>query len=1087
LSPALFLTSSPEPADGEPVKSKETVVFPGTAPHQTQHPLVGRQHELLELQRLFAELSRGRGGLAMIGGEVGVGKTALVSAFLAGLRASEVRVFVGHCFDLETTPPYGPWLNSGILDFRPDTPASEPAVSTSTTPERQQILSYLRTHGPSRPVEVAAALGINANAATQSLRRLLLSEQVTRPAYGVYAIAGSPDFDQPELFAGLPDEEPGEGQLSRQSHTQQIWERLVNLTKAAPLVLVLEDMHWADQATVELLRYVARRVSDVPVLFIVTYRDAELEPGQPLYRYLPHIVREGNASRIALRRMNESSIRDLLAQRYRLSRSDEARLLRHLRRYTDGNAFFVQEVLLTMEQDRQLELQNGTWHLADLSEVHIPPLVQQVVDGRLDHLLPQDRQLLQIAAVIGTEVPFGLLADVSGTNEEEIIETIEHAINIHLLESVPGKPVVRFRHFLVREVLAGSMLSLRYQTVHRRVADTLLAQAAVDPDTVANHLRQANDPRAAEWLIRAGERAARQYAWIDAVERFQSALELMPPDTENAIFRGWLYYHIGLLSRRANAATSHTSLRSALEISEQLNDALLHGLSITTIGLIHCIFGEIRTGLEEISHGVQLLEPLDTAGIEAEIRSRRDETPLFVRLPLPDPASQRGLLIHWLAVAGHYTAAIEMGAAFTASIPPLHRQSEVFHHDDFYDAYLGLGHAFNMLARPAEAAAALDRVQIGYSTVANLPLAFLQFELMHLIYFNLDQASERTRVERLVTEIWESHRGMLPVEIAERFRPPRLLFWYGEWDEVERISRDWATNSTSTPTRLVGLGLGMIARHRGNLEEAWAWTLNALSSRAETEFGNCWCELVMQAHRLAADLALDAGELSEARRWIQIHADYLAQSEARLGQAQHHLLESRYHEQLGDNGLALEHAEASLRNASEPHQPLERQMAQRAVGRLLIHSGAYADAETHLAAAYELGTNCRARFEIAQTASAQALLMLRNGKYAGARHKLAEARTIATELDARPFLEELSDLSDFLTELTSKTLRPGGLSPRELDVLRLVAGGLTDAEIADRLFVSPRTVSGHLQSIYGKLNVSSRAAATAFAYTHHLI
>jgi DNA-binding CsgD family transcriptional regulator/tetratricopeptide (TPR) repeat protein/DNA-binding Lrp family transcriptional regulator len=1083
--------------------AKEGVVLASSAPSNTAQYFVGRQQELHELQELLGALQEDRGDLALIGGEVGVGKTKLIGEFIRTIPAGNIRVFIGHCYELETTPPYGPWLNSGILNSSEITDnviASSGQNARALTPERQKILEFLESHGPSRPSDIARILGMSSNAATQTLRRMLADDRVSRPAYGVYAAvsAGGPtqagtteihaDFRAAiSSTAQVDGQRQSSGNDRQQNLFQRVWDLITAQSNDGPVLLVLEDMHWADQASIELLRYVARRVSSAPILMLITYRDTELAPEQPLYKYLPYILREGDAARINLRRLDRDDIRALIARRYALPRVEEARLTSHIQRYTEGNPFFIHEILLTMEQDQQLTRSKSGWHLSDLSEVHIPSLVHQVIDGRLEHLSKQDRRLLQIAAVIGIDVPIRLLQEIAGTTDEETLETLERAVDVHVMQTVQGRPVMRFSHALVREALYSSMVSLRAQVLHRRVADSLLRQSHVDPDAVAHHLQQANDAQAAEWLTRAGERAARQFAWISAVERFQAALTLVPDSAETARQRGWLHYHIGMLSRRSNAALSLSSLQTAVETSKLINSELLLGLSIVSIGLIHCIKGEIRLGLTEIESGVEILESLDNEVLTQTLRDLWTNDPLFVRLPIPDPASQRGILIHWLAVAGRYAESIDMGKQFLQHVPDDLHPGELINSDDYYDAFLGLGHAYNMQANPEEATTALGKAQAGYSTAANLPLSYLQYELMHLIYFKLDQESERSRIERFVTVIWESHRHMLQMEIEEHFRPPRLLYWYGEWDEVDRIARDWAASSNSVPTRMIGIGLGMIARHRGQTAEAWAWTNSALNHRPGDDFGNCWCELAMQAHRLAADLSLDEGDVVEARRWITIHADFLDRSQAQSGRAQHHLLEARYYQLLGDTEEALSHAEKSLKYASNPHQPLDRLMAHRAIGSLLPSWGAYREAEPHLAASYDLATSCAARFEIALTCRAQAELMMGNGKLAGARHKIAEARAIATELNARPFLKSLAELSESLAELTGKQSRPGGLTARELEVLRLVAHGLTDARIADQLFLSPRTVSGHLQSIFSKLGVSSRSAATAFAYTHHLV
>jgi DNA-binding CsgD family transcriptional regulator/DNA-binding transcriptional ArsR family regulator len=1070
------------------------------APSKGQDFLVGRQREQLELRNLLRALRERRGGLVLVSGEAGIGKTSLVSAFIAEASGEGVQVFTGHCYDLETTPPYGPWLNSDILDS-PNPAEAVPSRQVATlTPERQRVLDFLAEHGPARPRDVAAALGVSANAATQTLRRLLGENHVTQPSYGKYAATSLVDSEpsgagdlingdsvRSSVFPSL-DRQPG---LSQRGTQRNLFEDVGNHIAARslerPIVLVLEDMHWADQASVELLRFVARELPNAPVLVIVTYRDVDLSPGQSLYRYLPYIVRETRAVRIALRRLSAPDIRNLVAGRYGLPADDEDRLLDHLQRYTDGNPFFVHEVLLTMEQGLQLIPDDGVWRLADLSEIQVPPLVQQVIDGRLERLDEDVYQLLQIAAVIGSDVPISLLQEVSGAADDAVLHAIEQAVDAQLLEVLPGRPVVRFRHALMREALYHSLLALRSQMWHRRIAEVLSQQPNADLDAVAHHFRQGIDSQGVEWLIRAGERAARQFDWLGAVERFRSALDFPVGSPATDSHRAWLHFHIGMLSRRSNTDASLVSLRSALEIAAQEDDRFLQGLATTALGLAHCIIGEIGLGLSYLESGVEMLESLDADDLERLIRARARDDPLFVRLPLPAPASQRGILVHWLAVSGQYAAAIEMGTAFAERIPRQTSATGPFHGDDYYDAFMGLGHAYSIVGQTEPAVAALSRVRAGYSTDEQLPIHYLLYELDHLIEFNLDQSSERARVEQLVATVWQSHRGMWLSQIPEVYRSPRLLFWYGEWDAAEQMARGWDTTRRTTIARIASVALGRIALYRGNVDDAWAWARTAFDNQRESAFGNSWCELILHAHGLAAELSLHAGDFEGFQRSLHAHGDLLERSGAQVGRAQHYLMHSRYHQLLGNQERALAYAEQALSFATKPHRPIPRLLSHRAVGSLLTRDGRYTEAEEHLLASYDLTVRCATRYETAVTCAAQARLMISTGRFAAARHKLVEARAVATYLGAYPLLQELTELTEFLAEAEGRRAVPGGLSSRELDVLQLVARGLTDAEIAEKLFLSPRTVSGHLQSIYNKLGISSRTAATAYAYTHDLV
>jgi ATP/maltotriose-dependent transcriptional regulator MalT len=196
---------------------------------------------------------------------------------------------------------------------------------------------------------------------------------------------------------------------------------------------------------------------------------------------------------------------------------------------------------------------------------------------------------------------------------------------------------------------------------------------------------------------------------------------------------------------------------------------------------------------------------------------------------------------------------------------------------------------------------------------------------------------------------------------------------------------------------------------------------------------------------------------------------------------------ARYHHVAGDVTRARTCATDALTDATNPDQPLVLVAAHHLLGRLAMEAGQSTTAERHLVAALELATACAAPFVRAQALVTLADLRLVEGKREDAGPLLVEAVAIAEVLGAAPLYAAAAALhsgSDAKPEGTSGF--PAGLTQREVEVLQLVAEGLTDGAVAQRLFISPRTVSQHLRSIYGKLEVSSRAAATRFAVEHHI-
>ena len=188
---------------------------------------------------------------------------------------------------------------------------------------------------------------------------------------------------------------------------------------------------------------------------------------------------------------------------------------------------------------------------------------------------------------------------------------------------------------------------------------------------------------------------------------------------------------------------------------------------------------------------------------------------------------------------------------------------------------------------------------------------------------------------------------------------------------------------------------------------------------------------------------------------------------------------ARYHHVAVDAITARAHAEQALCLASDPRQPLTLIAIHRFLGMLDRLEGRYGDAEQHLRSSLELAEACRVPYERALTLLERAALCIATGQFSAARANLDEAREICAGLGAQPALDRADDLEAVLSTARRVRQYPGGLSSREAEVLEQAATGMTNAEIGDALYISPRTVAQHLRSVYNKLGVNSRAAAVA--------
>ncbi len=279
----------------------------------------------------------------------------------------------------------------------------------------------------------------------------------------------------------------------------------------------------------------------------------------------------------------------------------------------------------------------------------------------------------------------------------------------------------------------------------------------------------------------------------------------------------------------------------------------------------------------------------------------------------------------------------------------------------------------------------------------------------------------------------------------------------------------------------------VLARHRGEPDTAWAQIRPLLPQGPATESGDIIHQEGLFLQRLAVDLCLDADDPSAARAWLEAHDRWLAWSGSVLGRADGRVVWARYHRATGDAEGARAAATEALALAASPSQPLVCLTGHRLLGEIETQVERRVEAETHLTIALELAMACEAPFERALTLLAFAQLRLAMGDVGETARLLDEVRATCAPLGAAPTLTRVNALAAQLSPAPPAQCYPAGLTPREVEVLRLLPRGLSNAKIAETLFVSPRTVSTHLTNVYGKLGVNGRAEAVAYAMEHDLV
>ncbi len=850
-------------------------------------------------------------------------------------------------------------------------------------------------------------------------------------------------------------------------------------------------MHWSDRASLDFLRTFARRIDHRQVLLLTTYRADELQRHHPLYVLLPFLARETQAIRVELRPLDADGQRALIEERYKLTAPDRLRLETYLDEHAEGNPLFAGELLRTLEAEEILSRQGKTWSLGDLRSGAVPALLRQVIDARLAHLTEDVRLLLQVATVVGQEVPLTLWQNVSGADDEVIAAAIEQGKSAHLiLDDSRGN--FRFRHALFREVVYDDITALRRRHLHTAAAEALLSLTEPDPDVIAYHFQRAADARAIGWLIRAGERAQRSYAWLQAADRFDAAQRLLESDAPRARERAWLLYRIARLKRFANPSDGIAYLETAERLARQLGDRVLAAHALAARGVLRCYAGDDRQGLVEMEAGDAALEQLATEHVELDEFSQHWAVDAIAsgRLPVSRTTqvmtnTRRGTFATRLAMVGRVREGRELAQRHIAAFEQLHDLDAAMI-ESHADAHLALASYYQatgetntaraMFARFREISQQIDhRQMIGASAL---------YELNGImIPFKTDDVRAQSELVRLAEDAFRTASGAESGGSVLNSGQVWHMLLHGEWQIAHATAIAESEWNVKEGTHLwVNLTLGLLARFRGDRQTAWQEVFKVFPNGPDTEPGATYFPAAVEIQHLAAALALDANDLPAAREWIEMLDRWLAWSDCIPGRAEAALLWAKYHLADEHAPLASQEAERALAHASDPRQPLALIAAHRFLGSLDTVDEHFASAEQHLQESLQLAEACAAPFERALALLEVAKLRLVQGQIQEATALLDEVQSVCEPLGARPTLERVASLREQIDQNSKKPARyPAGLSPREVEVLKLVAEGLTDAEIAEQLFISRRTVTSHITNIFNKLGVNARAAAVAAA------
>ena len=465
----------------------EPVRTPGDL--RARSPYVGRVSERRTLVGRFEAAAGGAGDLVLVTGEPGIGKTRLVEEVCAEVAGDgNVTVLVGGCHDGDVVA-YAPFVEA-----------------LSAWVRRTSVETVARLLGAEAPV----------------VGRIVPAIKATLPE------------------VGEPIPVPAEEATARlHDAVRLVFERLA---EESPVVLVLDDLHWADESTVGLTRAVARQARLSRMLVVATYRDTDLDRRHPLAKALPLLRREVEPTRIALDGLVLDDVRSMLEQLADHEVTEP--FVQLLTRQTDGNPFFIREMLLHLTESGLLRFEGGRWVADDDIGLAIPEGVREVVGKRLSQLSDAANSLLTVGSLFEVAFPLSVAASVAKLEEDEALDAVDEALAARVVQPSAVFDHYAFTHALFRQTLQEELNLSRQVRLHRAIAEGLEKALGAEPSpdeaaSLARHWQLSaalpGSERGVPYALAVARHAIDRYAPREAYDAYATALELLPEGDEREL------------------------------------------------------------------------------------------------------------------------------------------------------------------------------------------------------------------------------------------------------------------------------------------------------------------------------------------------------------------------------------------------------------------------------------------------------------------------------------------------------------------------------------------------------------------------
>src|SRR6266566_4582622 len=988
--------------------------------------LVGRQLDLTALHMLIDRKSSGQGQAILICGEAGIGKSRLVAEAKISAAQKDFLLFEGQCFQTDRAFPYAPLLDL----FR----------------------SYFARYTPT-------TLADTLHPFISTLARLLPDLALLFPDLAPFPVPPSvdPEEEKRRLFAAM-------------THF------LMEQATRQPVLLVVEDVHWCDDLSLDFLLHLARRCRNVSLLLLVTYRSEELHPG--FRQWLTQLDRERLTQEFSLGPLTHREVDGMVRAILELEHAVDADLLDTLFSLSEGNPFFVEELLKSLVTTGELQSVDGTWKRT-ARQASIPRSLQDVVRQRTEHVSADARRLLLFAAVAGRRFNVALLQRVLRCDEAHLLLLLKElrAAQLVIEESADQ---FAFRHALTQQAISAELLVRERQALHRALAETL-EQLSVSPSLrerylgdLATHCYEAGLwEKAMTYSQQMGEHALTLYAPRAAIDHLTRAVDAahhlsLTPPAQVYRARGQAYDTLGDFDRACG------DYERVLDAARTVHDGTMEWQSMMALGFLWA-------GHDYEQAGAWFRQALDQAS--------RQASPLL-------RARSLNRFGNWLVNTGRIEEGLQAHHEALSIFEEQHNTQGMAETLDLLGITYGMrGDRVKAVEQLGQAIALFGTLGDTQSLVSSLAMRAVQ---------SMPGSSEttvcplRTR-NACVQDALESRRLARQIDslAGQAFAENTLahtLLSFGEFSpalihaqEANRIANEiehqqWMVASTSALGHIYVLllapALAMAALEGGlSLAQELGSTfwMAALAAHLERAY-------ILNHDMLAAQAVLQAAMPRDQHPRTMPDRDIaLVWGELVLAQ--------------GEANLALQMAEHLL--ASAPG--LFPGQSPQPIPHLLKLKGEALMSLSHLDEAVEALENAK-RGAVARNARPVLWTIYRSlgrayqllhhkdqarQEYAAGRQLVEELATTITDASLRDQFERAA-LDSFPQEkppLPREAARQafGGLTEREREVAALIAQGKTSREIADLLVVSERTAEVHVSNILGKLGFTSRAQIAVWA------